>query len=197
MDFFRVKNWGEFQHYKDRTPPWIKFYTSLLTDYDFLCLQDASKLQLTMIWLYAAQSGNKIPDDPSFLQRTLNLEKKPNLNLLEDRGFLERYQADSNTLAESKQVAPVTVHREEKRREEKKGASKGGNGRFKPPTLEEVTEYCTARGNSVDPAKFIAHYEAGGWMRGKTKIKNWKACVHTWESRDSSSNPPDPCRGAI
>ena len=29
--------------------------------------------------------------------------------------------------------------------------------------------------------KFYNHYEANGWVRGKTKIKDWKACVKTWE----------------
>jgi len=53
--------------------------------------------------------------------------------------------------------------------------------RFKPPLIFEVTEYCTERNNLVDPQSFIDHYESNGWMRGKTKIKDWKACVRTWE----------------
>jgi hypothetical protein len=57
-------------------------------------------------------------------------------------------------------------------------------GRFAPPTYEEVKSYCEERGNSIDPQRFIDHYEANGWMRGKTKIKNWRACVRTWEKGD-------------
>jgi len=66
--------------------------------------------------------------------------------------------------------------REEKRREEKKNSR-----RFTPPSIKDVTEYCRQRGNNVDPEAFINHYEASGWMRNKTKIKDWKACVRTWE----------------
>jgi uncharacterized protein YdaU (DUF1376 family) len=55
--------------------------------------------------------------------------------------------------------------------------------RFKPPTLFEVGEYCHERNNLVNPQSFIDHYESNGWMRGKTKIKDWKACVRTWESK--------------
>ena len=40
--------------------------------------------------------------------------------------------------------------------------------------------------NFVDPQNFIDHYTANGWLRGKTKIKDWKACVRTWEK---SSKP--------
>lgn len=56
--------------------------------------------------------------------------------------------------------------------------------RFKPPTVEEVFNYCKERCNSVDAQKFIDHYEGNGWIRGTTKIKDWKACVRTWEGND-------------
>ena len=55
MNYLRVNNWKKFQHYKDRNPPWIKLHRDLLRDYDFICLQDASKMQLILIWLLASQ----------------------------------------------------------------------------------------------------------------------------------------------
>lgn len=55
---------------------------------------------------------------------------------------------------------------------------------FKPPTVEEVREYCDSRCNNVDPQTFVAHYATNGWMRGKAKIKDWKACVVTWENKN-------------
>lgn len=56
-----------------------------------------------------------------------------------------------------------------------------GNGRFTPPTIESVSEYCKARDNRVDPIKFHAHYTANGWRVGKNPMKNWKAAIVTWE----------------
>ena len=53
--------------------------------------------------------------------------------------------------------------------------------RFIPPTVEEVAAYCRERGNHVDAQRFVDYYTANGWMRGKTKIKDWRACVRTWE----------------
>lgn len=55
--------------------------------------------------------------------------------------------------------------------------------KFIPPTVEEVKEYCRKRGNNIDAEKFVAYYSSTNWYRGKTKIKNWKACVITWEKR--------------
>ena len=39
--YFSVRNWDEFQHYKDRDPTWIKLYNRLLDDYAFGLLPDA------------------------------------------------------------------------------------------------------------------------------------------------------------
>ncbi len=58
---------------------------------------------------------------------------------------------------------------------------------FIPPKTSEVAVYCIQRNNQVDAQAFIDHYEANGWMRGKTKIKDWKACVRTWEKRNGSN----------
>lgn len=58
--------------------------------------------------------------------------------------------------------------------------------RFIPPTFEQVIEYCNQRKNTVDANKFLDHYDSAGWMRGKTKIKCWKACVRTWENNSSN-----------
>lgn len=53
--------------------------------------------------------------------------------------------------------------------------------RFIPPTVEEVRNYCLSRINTVDPETFVDFYQSKGWMVGKTKMKDWKAAVRTWE----------------
>lgn len=53
--------------------------------------------------------------------------------------------------------------------------------RFAPPTLVEVLEYCQERRNTVDPEKWLAHYEANGWKVGRNPMKDWRAAVRTWE----------------
>jgi len=54
--------------------------------------------------------------------------------------------------------------------------------RFKKPTIEEVLSYCVERGNSVEGNKFYNFYESNGWKVGKNPMKDWRACVRTWES---------------
>ena len=55
---------------------------------------------------------------------------------------------------------------------------------FVPPSVEEVRTYCFSRRNGVDPERFVDFYSAKGWMVGKNKMKDWKACVRTWERRE-------------
>ena len=65
-------------------------------------------------------------------------------------------------------------------------------GHFVPPTFEEVSKYCLERNNTVDANKFIDFYQSKGWVVGKTKMKDWQACVRTWEKSSSSvSAAPD------
>lgn len=52
--------------------------------------------------------------------------------------------------------------------------------RFAPPSLQDVTAYCQAKGYTVDAERFIDYYSSQGWMVGKNKMKDWKAAVRNW-----------------
>ncbi len=60
--------------------------------------------------------------------------------------------------------------------------------RFIPPHIEEVKNYCIERKNDVDPQKWFDFYTAKNWMIGKTKMKDWKAAVRTWENNNKNAH---------
>lgn len=62
---------------------------------------------------------------------------------------------------------------------------------FVTPSIEEIKEYCGERKNDVDANRFFNFYESKGWMVGKSKMKDWKAAVRTWE-KDSIESPKQP-----
>lgn len=66
--------------------------------------------------------------------------------------------------------------------ESKENKQKKTSKRFKPPTVEEVHAYLVEKEltHLVNARKFVKHYEAANWYRGKTKITRWKSCVATW-----------------
>lgn len=53
--------------------------------------------------------------------------------------------------------------------------------RFEKPTLSQITQYCLERNNNVNAEQFYDYYESNGWKVGKNAMKDWKACVRTWE----------------
>ena len=59
---------------------------------------------------------------------------------------------------------------------------------FKKPTVSEIAEYCIERKNNIDAETFYDFYESKDWKIGKNKMKAWKACVRTWEKRQTKNN---------
>lgn len=63
--------------------------------------------------------------------------------------------------------------------------------RFTPPTIEEVRQYCEERKNGIDAERFIDYYTARGWeLKQGQKIKDWKACIRTWERNNTAPAQP-------
>ena len=103
--YLSVKNFDQFQHYRDRKPPWIKLYNDLLDDYAFACLHDASKMHLVAIWLLASRSENRVPADPKWIARMIHATEPVDLEPLVSAGFITMSQDASKALAERKQSA--------------------------------------------------------------------------------------------
>ena len=82
----------------------------------------------------------------------------------------------------------------EKERDIKETTLKGGKekplARFSPPTVDEVAAYCRERQNDVNPQRFVDFYAAKGWKIGQNPMKDWKAAVRTWETRDNEPGKP-------
>jgi len=179
-------------------------YNEILDDYEFSQLSDSGKYHLLAIFLLASRTSNRIPWDQDWIKARIGAGDDFTLKPLFDLGFIEPITKENQTLqeaghdasgalAERKQDDTVTVPSVEKRREEKRREEK--RRRFKPPSVDQVRSYCDERKNNIDPDAFVDHYIKTGWMSGKNKIKDWKACVRTWERRDKQ-DAPEP-RGEV
>lgn len=111
------KNWREFQHYKNRNPPWIKLQKTLLDNIDFHRLPVASRALAPMLWLLASESENGVfegdYEELAFRLRTTEKEVVQGLKPLIDKGFFIVTQDASNTLAQCLQDAMPEKRREE------------------------------------------------------------------------------------
>ena len=111
--------WQEFQHYKKRSPPWIKLHHKILDNFDFQRLQVASKALAPMLWLIASEHKDGVIDADfevlAFRLRWTPAEIEEALSPLIGKGFFSVVQFDSKPLAPREQLAmPETETETEK-----------------------------------------------------------------------------------
>jgi len=108
------KNWANFQHYKHRSPPWIKLHKNLLDDMQYQRLPIASKAIAPMLWLLASESNDGVihrtPEEIAFRLRMTEKDVVSAIKPLIDNGF---FIEDSNMLAEC--VQDSTTEKEKNR----------------------------------------------------------------------------------
>jgi hypothetical protein len=110
VKFLAIKGFDAFQHYRNRRPPWIKFYADVLTDAAMMQLPEAAQAQLFKLWLLASQMGNPLPNNPKLLAGKIATQGKSYLPLLIEAGFVVLTDA-SAPLAESEQDASADASR--------------------------------------------------------------------------------------
>ena len=94
----------------------------------------------------------------------------------------ENENVNENEKEKEKENEPPSETKREKQAKEKRT-------RFSAPSVGEVADYCWERKNNVDPEVFVDFYSSKGWKVGKEPMKDWKACVRTWEKRKCRASP--------
>lgn len=183
--YFRVRNFERFQHYRDRSPPWIKLYNTVLEDYHYTRLPDAARSHVVAIWLLASRTSNRIPMDASWVQAAIKATGPVDLELLEKQGFIVVEQSASEAPANR------SGHRTERESRGEREQTRAARAVFTPPSLEEVRVFVAAEKLNVDPETFVSHFKSNGWkVGGKAPMKDWQAACHTWSSRKGKEQPP-------
>ena len=133
----KPKNWKDFQHYKDRSPSWIKLHKRLIDDYEFQMLPVASRALAPMLWLLASEYHdaeiNESVAAMAFRMRMKEAEFIDAVNPLIHSSFFECLHDASGLLAQG-------LHREEreKRREEKEKTCLEQAGASSKPALVSI-----------------------------------------------------------
>lgn len=116
--YLRVKKWKDWQHYKDREPPWVKLHRKLLGDSDFMALEEWEQWQLVRVWIVCSSSSQftldeqqrKVPvvvDDEKVLRRAIGSLKRIPLEKLTRDGWLIAVPPDD--LLPSEQAADASA----------------------------------------------------------------------------------------
>ncbi len=97
---FSVTNLEKYQHYKDRSPPWIKLYIKILNDYAVDQLPDAGKWHFCAIMLLASREENILPYDPAYIARQIGATAKVDLDVMIELGLLSYSETETETETE-------------------------------------------------------------------------------------------------
>ena len=112
----RIKNWGKYQSYKDRKPPWIRFHRSILDDYKFQKMSAEARAMLPMFWLLACEHENPKSGlvTISLQEITFRLRQQEKtvteiIQELQDADFIECIETVTESLQDSNEnVTPET-----------------------------------------------------------------------------------------
>lgn len=98
MQFFRIKNYEEYQSKKaDRNClPWIKLHKKIMNDYSYGELKAAEKLMYIHMLLIADQVCNKFPLDAKWMRAKLGVNAKWDYKTFERLGFIEIIGTEEN-----------------------------------------------------------------------------------------------------
>lgn len=102
---YRIANWDQYQHYKKRSPPWVKLYFDLLSSETWVTGDDKTRVLMVACILAASRNGGDIPANPAYIQKLAHLNTKPDFKPLMLNGFL----VASNVLAGCVQDASNTL----------------------------------------------------------------------------------------
>jgi hypothetical protein len=158
------KNWGVFQHYKDRCPPWIKLHRDLLNDRVFMCLPLASKALAPLLWLLASESKDGTfdgsLDELVFRLHITPKDYEDGIKPLIHKGF---FVVASGVLAECYQDAiPETETEGETERETKTEKRQISNRGSRLPVDflldEEWISFCKQERPDLNPQKVFAEF---------------------------------------
>lgn len=58
-----------------------------------------------------------------------------------------------------------------------KAEHRAGLGTFRPPTREELVEFCREKKLGLDVDHFLDFYQSKGWKVGKVPMKDWRAAA--------------------
>lgn len=187
---------------------WFRMYHEFATDPKIQMLSESDQRRYLMVLCLRCSNEHVTLHDEqvAFQLRISNDEWLKTKDVFIHNNLIENNNKptawDKRQYVSDSSTARVKAYRDKKKREcnvtvtppdtdtdtEKKQKKKKTSG-FIKPTIPEIKSYFEEKNYNLDADEFFNHYEANGWMRGKTKIKNWKACARTW-LKNSNNNKP-------
>jgi hypothetical protein len=174
MKYLSMKDYARFQHYKDRSPPWIKLYNTLLNDFAFLQMSEAAQINLVKLWLLASRHDNAIPYNLVYITGQLQPKSALDIDELVINGFVSIVE----DLAEIKKPKPKAKRKKRKALPRQQNASGIASAVSDKVLVLEETEESRERVETEEKTAIPA--SRGGWPA---------ECATIWDAKVSPIEP--------
>lgn len=121
----RIRNWSKHQHFKDRTPPWIKLYREILDDPDWHDLSGDDAKILVGLWLVASEDETRtgaLPDPRKLAFRLRISEDELNQRLTRLSLWLDRDDIEAISTCHQSDAPETETETEGETEEEPNGS---------------------------------------------------------------------------
>ena len=188
--FIRIVNWAKMQHYKDRSPPWIKLHRELLTSETWVSSSNDDRVLAIAIMMLAADTDNLIPANPRFIQRRAYLDSPPDLAGLIALNFIEIIEENADASKPQADARPETEG-EGETEEKDNYAFSGRVIRLKPADLKRWS----ASYHSLDLPALLQSRDDWLVNRPEPERKRWFNSTSNWLAAKQSEAKAGERRG--
>lgn len=141
---------------------------------------------LVTICNYDRYSGYfKEPNTPSNTPSNTGSNTHPNTAANNDIRNIEENKENKEVVVESVVAQPQQTPTTPKERKKRSSSA------FVKPTFEECMAYAQEKGFQWNIERFFNYYESNGWRVGQNPMKNWKAAMRTWNTKEPQYSQPN------
>ena len=155
-------------------------------------------------YLYELEKGDYIDTQKTSVNQIITIKKYIVVNTQNDTQINTQTNTQNDTQTDTPIIKNNNVNNENKEiviesivaqpqqtptqpREKKKRSS----STFVKPTFEECIAYAQEKGYQWNIERFFNYYESNGWRVGQNPMKNWKAAMRTWNTKEPQYSQPN------
>ena len=125
---------------------------------------------------------NTLSNTPSNTGSNTPSNTQPNNDIRNNKEYKEE---NKEIVIESVVAQPQQTPTQPKERKKRSSSA------FVKPTFEECMAYAQEKGYQWNIERFFNYYESNGWRVGQNPMKNWKAAMRTWNTKEPQYSQPN------
>ena len=155
-------------------------------------------------YLYELEKGDYIDTQKTSVNQIITIKKYIVVNTQNDTQINTQTNTQNDTQTDTPIIKNNNVNNENKEiviesivaqpqqtPTQPKEKKKRSSSTFVKPTFEECIAYAQEKGYQWNIERFFNYYESNGWRVGQNPMKNWKAAMRTWNTKEPQYSQPN------